>query len=139
MFHGKLDGETALRDNVAVTRADHPDAFSHGLLVGLLIGEGHFGGDGKQPHVTLRMHVKHERVFEWLQRTFPESKLYGPYSHGGRAYYQWMARGEFLRRTLVPLLRDQLEALDAHAAERFNAMCERYAITDPAAASGEDV
>ena len=26
-----------------------------GLLAGILIGEGHFGGDGKKPQITLRM------------------------------------------------------------------------------------
>ncbi len=110
-------------------QGDSPlDAFSRGFLIGLLIGEGHFGGDGKQPHVTLRMHVKHERVFAWLQQTFPESKLYGPYTHGGRAYYQWMARGEFLRQTLGPLLRPHIEPLDEHAATRFREMCERYGL-----------
>src|SRR5207302_751060 len=40
--------------------------FDRGLLVGVLIGEGHFGGDGKQPQVTLRMHVRHEALFRWL-------------------------------------------------------------------------
>ena len=40
--------------------------FDRGLLVGLLIGEGSFGGDGKQPQVTLRMHVRHEAIFRWL-------------------------------------------------------------------------
>ena len=40
--------------------------FDRGLLVGLLVGEGHFGGDGKQPQVTLRMHTDHEALFRWL-------------------------------------------------------------------------
>lgn len=102
------------------------DAFSTGFLLGLLVGEGHFGGDGRQPHVSLRMHVRHAKLFQWLQQLFPESRLYGPYDHGGRVYYQWMARGEFLRTTLVPLLRRHLHALDDHAAARFQAMCERY-------------
>ena len=30
---------------------------------------------------------------------FPRTKLYGPYHHGGRSYYQWMARGRALVRT----------------------------------------
>ena len=64
-----------------------------GLLVGLLVGEGHFGGDGRQPQITLRMHVRHEAMFHWIERTFPGGKLYGPYHHDGRHYYQWMARG----------------------------------------------
>jgi len=49
-----------------------------GLFLGVLIGGGSFGGDGKQPQVTLRMHTRHEDLFRWLERTFPRSKLYGP-------------------------------------------------------------
>ena len=63
-----------------------------GVLVGLLIGEGHFGGDSRQPQITLRMHVRHAAMFRWLERTFPGGRLYGPYDHGGRRYYQWMVR-----------------------------------------------
>jgi len=103
-----------------------PDEFSAGFLIGLLVGEGHFGGDGRQPQVTLRMHVRHEKLFRWLQRMFPAGRLYGPYHHGGRDYYQWMARGEFLREILVPLVRAHLPRLDDYAAERFRSMCDRY-------------
>lgn len=109
----------------------HVDDFSLGFLLGLLVGEGHFGGDGRQPHVTLRMHVRHEKVFRWLLQIFPESRLYGPYDHGGREYYQWMARGRFLRETLLPLLHRHVHALDDHAATRFAAMCARYGIETP--------
>ena len=78
--------------------------FERGVVVGLLIGEGHFGGDGKQPQVTLRMHTRHERLFRWLEERFPRARLYGPYSHGGRSYFQWMARGRSLVEDLLPLL-----------------------------------
>ena len=102
--------------------------FEHGLLIGLLVGEGHFGGDGRQPQVTLRMHVKHEALFSWLERTFPGGRLYGPYHHDGRHYYQWMARGTYLRDELLPILeRGLTRELDEHCYERFVAMCERYA------------
>jgi len=103
--------------------------FDHGLLVGLLIGEGSFGGDGKQPQVTLRMHVRHEALFRWLMDRFPHTRLYGPYHHGGRSYYQWMARGRALVRDVLPLLEEVFSAtrLDDHAAARFDLMCERYA------------
>jgi hypothetical protein len=104
-------------------------AFDHGFLVGLLVGEGSFGGDGKQPQVTLRMHVRHEALFEWLMERFPETRLYGPYHHGGRSYYQWMARGTALVRDVLPLL-DQAfdsETLDGHAAARLAQMRDRYA------------
>ncbi len=102
--------------------------FDRGVIVGRLVGEGSFGGDGKQPQVTLRMHTRHEALFEWLVARLPDSRLYGPYHHGGRSYYQWMARGRTLVRDVLPLLEDALTPeIDGHAAERFRLMCERYA------------
>jgi hypothetical protein len=104
-----------------------PSEFEIGLLIGVLIGEGHFGGDGRQPQVTLRMHVRHEPLFRWLERTFPGGKLYGPYSHDGRDYFQWMARGNYLRDELIPLLTARLSPeLDAYSFDRFEAMRRRY-------------
>ncbi len=74
------------------------------------------------------MHVRHEALFGWLMERFPETRLYGPYHHGGRSYYQWMARGTALVRDVLPLLEGELHAgLDGYAAERFEAMCTRYA------------
>ena len=113
--------------------------FERGLLVGVLIGEGHFGGDGKQPHVTLRMHVRHEALFGWLVEHVPGSRLYGPYHHGGRAYYQWMVRGRPLVEGLLPILEEDLRPdVDGHAALRLAQMRERYAgyITRVASRSG---
>jgi hypothetical protein len=102
--------------------------FERGLLVGVLIGEGSFGGDGKQPQITLRMHVRHEALFRWLVERFPRTRLYGPYGHGGRSYYQWMARGVALVEDVLPILdRQDLSALDGHAASRLAEMRARYA------------
>jgi hypothetical protein len=103
--------------------------FERGVVVGLLVGEGSFGGDGKQPQVTLRMHVRHEAIFRWLVERFPDSRLYGPYHHGGRSYFQWMARGPTLVRDVLPLLETELHrGLDGHAAGRLEEMCRRYAV-----------
>jgi hypothetical protein len=99
-----------------------------GFIVGLLCGEGHFGGDGRQPHVTLRMHTRHRQIFEWLLITLPGSRLYGPYTHGGRSYFQWMSRGRHLEERLVPLILEHAELLDEYVWGRFAAMCERYGI-----------
>src|SRR4051794_19962647 len=105
----------------------HTD-FDHGFLVGILVGEGSFGGDGRQPQVTLRMHTRHEALFRWLMERFPSTKLYGPYHHGGRSYYQWMARGRALVEDLLPVLEAGLRPdLDEHAATRLRDMTERYA------------
>ena len=112
--------------------------FDRGLLVGLLIGEGSFGGDGKQPQVTLRMHVRHEAIFHWLVDRFPATRLYGPYHHGGRSYYQWSARGRYLREVIVPLVQRHRDLLDAYTAARFDTMCERYTIAREEAVPAPD-
>jgi hypothetical protein len=99
-----------------------------GLLVGILIGEGHFGGDGRYPHITLRMHVRHEALFHWLQSRFPRARLYGPYHHDGRHYYQWMARGAALAEDVLPVVESVLtEEIDAHVLERVQDMRRKYA------------
>lgn len=101
--------------------------FERGVVVGLLIGEGSFGGDGKQPQITLRMHVRHEALFAWLMERFPSTRLYGPYHHGGRSYYQWMARGPALVHDVLPVLLEGLESgIDGHATERLRDMMARY-------------
>ncbi|KXK17233.1 MAG: hypothetical protein QY327_07955 [Fimbriimonadaceae bacterium] len=101
--------------------------FDRGLLLGVLIGEGHFGGDGRQPHITLRMHARHEPLFRWLVEKTPGSKLYGPYHHGGRHYFQWMVRGEALRLRLIPLLdATNWASLDPATFLRYQEMKSRY-------------
>lgn len=105
------------------------DEVDIGILIGVLVGEGHFGGDGKQPQITLRMHTDHESLFRWIEARFPGGKLYGPYHHGGRRYFQWMARGEFLRETLVPLLEAHLPPdLDEKTFGRYADMKRRYGL-----------
>ena len=101
-----------------------------GVLVGLLIGEGHFGGDGRQPQITLRMHTRHRSMFEWLVRTVPGGKLYGPYTHGGRDYMQWMIRGQQLRE-ILPHLAPAIAEVDEHASTRLREMCLRYRLQLP--------
>ena len=73
------------------------------------------------------MHTDHEALFRWLEERLPGGKLYGPYHHGGRSYFQWMVRGAYLRDFLVPLLDDHLEAgLDGKSYRRYVDMKERY-------------
>jgi hypothetical protein len=127
-FHVFHDGETISGVTEPASPAEPLSPFEQGLVVGVLIGEGSFGGDGKQPQITLRMHTRHAALFEWLMRRFPRTKLYGPYGHGGRSYYQWMARGPALVEDVLPVLEAGLTPeLDSYAAERLAAMRERYA------------
>jgi hypothetical protein len=119
---------------------EHPigiSEFDQGFLVGLLLGEGHFGGDGKQAQITLRMHVRHEDTFRWLEEILPGGRLYGPYFHGGRNYYQWSVRGTYLRTVLVPLIERHIDRLDSHVRGRFLSMCERYKLGSAARPESE--
>jgi len=73
------------------------------------------------------MHVDHETLFRWFMERFPDSRLYGPYDHAGRRYYQWMARGTFLRDRLIPILDERLTPqLDARAWHRYQQMRASY-------------
>lgn len=75
------------------------------------------------------MHTDHELLFRWLERVFPNGKLYGPYHHGGRSYFQWMARGDFLRNELIPLLDRYLTPdLDGKSTARYLEMKQRYGL-----------
>jgi hypothetical protein len=101
--------------------------YEEGVIVGVLLGEGHFGGDGRQPQVTVRMHVRHERLVRWLHDRIPRSRLYGPYHHGDRHYFQWMVRGAALTEDLYPVLaRHVTPELDEHAYSRLTTMRDHY-------------
>lgn len=136
-MHVKVHGETGswapLRTVLHMTTNGETvvgmDAFRAGVLLGLLVGEGHFGGDGKQPHITLRMHARHEPLMRRLLEWVPGSRLYGPYHHGGRHYCQWMVRGQALRALIQQLttLPIPITELDPHVAARFEQMLRSYA------------
>lgn len=99
-----------------------------GLVAGLLLSQGSFGGDGKQPQITLRMHTRHEALFSWLMERFPRTKLYGPYHHGDRSYFQWMARGQALVEDVLPVLEAVVTPeVDGPAYARMVEMREKYA------------
>lgn len=93
------------------------------------MGEGSFGGDGRQPSITVRMHTRHEALFHRLCEIVPGSRLYGPYHHSGRSYFQWLVRGPALRR-LIPLLDLHLTPeIDGHAHQRYERMLDTYAVS----------
>lgn len=101
-----------------------------GIVAGLLLSQGSFGGDGKQPQITLRMHTRHEALFAWLMERFPRTKLYGPYHHGDRSYFQWMARGQALVEDVLPVLEAVITPeLDEPAYDRLVEMRANYAET----------
>ena len=144
MFHVFLDGETdfavELRSWLPPPPPPQPSAsrtgrspgsdglteFDQGFLVGLLVGEGSFGGDGKQPQVTLRMHTRHEALFRWLMERFPRPSCTGPTTTAGaRTTSGWRAAGRSCEDVLPLLEYASRPELDGHAAERFDEMRTR--------------
>jgi len=94
-------------------------------VVGIIVGEGSFTGDGKQAQLAVSMHVRHERLLRLLADLVPGSKLYGPYHHSSRHFYRWMARGPALAAFLDEY-EDDLRRTDDHVAGRIDEMRERY-------------
>ena len=117
-----------------------PTEYERGVIVGLLLAAGSFGGDGKQPQITIRMHVRHESLLAWLAERVPGSRVYGPYHHGGRSYVQWMVRGRPLVGGLLPLLEREINPrVDAHASARLSTMIDRYAAFIARERGGDDI
>lgn len=100
-------------------------------MLGLLIGEGHFGGDNKQAQVTLKMHIRHEPLLRWVNERFPYARLYGPYSYDGRDFFQLMWRGTQLQYGLMPWLEaTRWPEIDPHSYARYCAMKVRHGLND---------
>ena len=111
--------------------------FERGVILGVLIGAGHFGGDGKQPQITLKMHVRHERLLRWLNDRIRWSRLYGPYHHDNRHFLQLMIRGPALRQALAPMLRGlPWDEIDDYSYARFLDMLKRYGLLEDLVSPG---
>jgi hypothetical protein len=77
------------------------------------------------------MHVRHEPMLRYLNRLFPTARLYGPYNHAGRHYFQLMWRDRSLRYGLMPVLEAlPWEAIDPHSYGRYRKMKETYGLGD---------
>lgn len=99
--------------------------YERGVLVGLLIGESSFTGDGRAPLCAISMHVRHESLLCWLHDLIPGSRLYGPYHHSGRDFFRWQIRGAALKE-LMDLVQDDVTKLCPHVGARMAQMVERY-------------
>lgn len=114
-------------------------SFEKGFVLGLIVGEGHLGGDRLQPQITIRMHVRHLPLLRWVNSLLPGGALYGPYEYAGRRSYQLMFRHAYLRQIVVPMLsRLPWSRIDPHSYARFQAMLRRYCIDAPASGAEED-
>ena len=80
--------------------------FDLGYAMGLIVGEGSFTGDTKQPSLEIRMHRRDLEPLECVQRLLG-GRIFGPYTHGGRNLYVYMLRGQQLKDAL-PILQEHL-------------------------------
>ncbi|MBS1703014.1 MAG: hypothetical protein JST12_15215 [Armatimonadetes bacterium] len=100
-----------------------------GFVLGFFAGQGSFGGDGRTPHLTLRMNVQHEGLLQRLCQILPGSLIYGPYAHGERHYYQWMLRGDDLAKVVEDGVFEELEQWDEPSYARYREMVDRYFVS----------
>ncbi len=97
-----------------------------GFLLGFFVGQGSFGGDGRTPQVTVRMHVSHHALLLRLSELLPGSQIYGPYAHGDRQYYQWMLRGDELVTFVNNGVFEGLQEWDEPSYLRYREMVDHY-------------
>ena len=101
--------------------------FEKGVIIGVLVGEGHFGGDGKQPHIMIKLHTRREPLLVWLRERIMGSRLYGPYQHGDRNYSMLTIRGKALSSFILELVREKSWAsIDPYSFDRLKQMITRY-------------
>lgn len=97
-----------------------------GFVLGFFAGQGSFGGDGRTPQLTLRMHVSHLQLLQKLTTLLPGSQIYGPYAHGERQYYQWMLRGDELAVGVFDGVFEDLKDWDMPSYLRYREMVDKY-------------
>ena len=97
-----------------------------GFILGFFAGQGSFGGDGRTPHLTVRMHTSHGPMLIKLCSLFLGSQVYGPYSHGERTYFQWMLRGDELGNVVRDGLFEDLKEWDEPSYHRYRDMVDHY-------------
>ena len=73
-----------------------------GLVTGLLIGEGHFGGmEAAADHAQDACQARGD--FHWLVERSARPSVW-PLSPRWTSYYQWMARGQVLAEDVLPVV-----------------------------------
>jgi hypothetical protein len=97
-----------------------------GFVIGFFCEQGNFGGDGKQPHLILRMGKEKLFVLNKLSELLEGSKINGPYVTNRREYYQWSLRGDGLEQLVSSKLLEKFCDYDPSAYARYRLMVDRY-------------
>lgn len=84
--------------------ADEISDFDLGYIMGVIVGEGSFTGDWRNPCLQVKLHQRDVAVLEFLQNSLG-GRIYGPYHHGGRHYSMWLLRGDELDKAVALFIR----------------------------------
>lgn len=96
--------------------------FDIGYAMGIIVGEGSFTRDRRQPYLQVKLHTRDPIPLRFLADLLG-GRVYGPYDHQGRDYFTWLLRGRDLKAA-VPLFRDYLPA--SWKREQFLVWWERH-------------
>src|SRR5215218_576063 len=111
--------------------------FDIGYIMGLVVGEGSFTADRRQPYLQVKLHVRDPFPVRHLADRLG-GRVYGPYRHRTRHYYTWLLRGPALKAA-IPIFhaylpeswkREQFERWLVQHAEFFS--LDRGAAAPPA-------
>ena len=80
--------------------------FDVGYIMGLVVGEGSFTADRRQPYLQVKLHARDPFPLRHLADRLG-GRVYGPYRHQTRHYYVWLLRGTALRDA-VPIFQADL-------------------------------
>ena len=75
-------------------------------IMGLVVGEGSFTADRRQPYLQVKLHARDPFPLRHLADRLG-GRVYGPYRHQTRHYYIWLLRGQALKAA-VPIFRAYL-------------------------------
>ena len=80
--------------------------FDIGYIMGLVVGQGSFTADRKQPYLQVKLHVRDPFPLRHLADQLG-GRVYGPYRHQTRHYSPWLLRGPALTAA-IPIFRAYL-------------------------------
>ena len=98
------------------------DDFQLGYAMGILVSQGSFTRDRKQPAVQVKLHTRDEGILDFLFERFG-GRIYGPYIHGERNYKIWLLRGDDLTYAVETF---RVHLPPSHKREQFEAWYVRY-------------
>jgi hypothetical protein len=98
------------------------DAFDIGYIMGLVVGEGSFTGDRRQPVLQVKLNARDPFPLRRLSELLG-GRVYGPYDRTGRNYFLFMLRGSDLRAA-VPLFQRYLP--ESWKREQFERWLDRF-------------